>query len=184
MIEAPAVEEIGARIATAGVAEYRLVGTASSLLLGVAVTAADVDVLFRTRAGVDACWDQLAGDADGGDPPRWLPESCQYFARADVGGVAVELSTVEIADDGDTHECIGRGPWEHFSTVRCGVAGVPVVGSELRLITEITRGRADHARALVEHLRIRPCDRDLVRRGLRRAGIVDTDIERVVTALT
>jgi hypothetical protein len=44
------------------------------------------------------------------DPPAWLPDARQYFARFVVEEVKVEISTVESLTDTDTFECFGRGP--------------------------------------------------------------------------
>ncbi|HEX4492434.1 MAG TPA: hypothetical protein VH914_14585 [Acidimicrobiia bacterium] len=163
--------------------ELRVVGTASSALRGIATAANDVDVVFRERAGVDEWFGALAADGEVLHEPRWLAPSCQYFARVRVVGAVVELSTVEIDDDGDTNECFGRGPWTHFDVVVHGTTAIPVVATELRLITEIVRGRRDRIGPLVERLRRGPCDRALVRRGLTRAAIAPDDAARLLTAL-
>ena len=124
-------------------AEFRLVGTASSVLRGIALPAADIDILFRDRAGVDAWFDALSIDFDVETAPVWMPDASQYFAQLHAQGIPVELSTVEIETDRDTMECFGTGPWEHFDLIACGTGTVPAVASELRLLTEVARGRTD-----------------------------------------
>ena len=89
--------------------DYRIVGTAAARLHGVQLPVGDIDVLLRERAGVDAfcaalsSWSCLS-------PPTYLDGSRQYFAAYAIGGVAVELSTVEGHNGSDTGECteIGR----------------------------------------------------------------------------
>lgn len=162
--------------------EYRLVGTAAALLHGVALPAGDVDILFRRREDVDAFGAALA-------PfpylvaPALLPHGKQYFARLDVDGIEVELSTVEVSSDADTSECVGRGPWEHYALLPCGPYRVPTVALELRLLSELYRDRPDRYRPLIAHLREHGCDVDLLRRGLRREGLPQDAREEMLWAL-
>jgi len=155
-------------------ADYRIVGTAAALMHGVQLPAGDIDVLLKTRAGVDAfsavlsAWNCLS-------PPTYLEGSRQYFASYDIDGVEVEFSTVEGPNDSDTSECMGRGPWAHYSLVTCGSKQVPVVGLELRLLSELARGRADRYVPIWEFMQLREYDHDLVARGLRERGITDAD---------
>ena len=147
-------------------AEFRLVGTASCVLRGIEMAASDVDVLFRSRDAIDAWTASLAAVADVADWPIWIDEASQYFARLDVDGVTVELSTVEVEADTDAGECVGLGPWVHFDRVPCGRFTVPTVALELRLVTEVARQRADRWGPLVAYFRSHPCDLGLVERGL------------------
>ena len=121
-------------------AEFRLVGTASSVLRGIVMPAADIDLLFRDRTDVDAWFAALSTDFDVETAPVWMPDASQYFARLYAQGIPVELSTVEVETDRDTMECFGTGPWQHFDLITCGAGTVPAVASELRLLTEVARG--------------------------------------------
>lgn len=160
--------------------DWRLVGTASSVVRGVAIEAADIDVLFRERSTLDR-WFECLGDTAAVDTePTWLRESAQYFARVRVGPAIVELSTVEIDADGDTMECFGSGPWQHFDTVAVDGHEVFLVANELRLITEIARQRPPRYQPLLEHIAANGCDIDLVTRGLRAVGATDDQIDSVV----
>ena len=150
---------------TPGEGEYRLVGTAAALLQGVPLLAGDIDLLFADRADVDRF-----GNALSSFPclhrPSWLPEARQYFAEYVVEGIGVSASTVEQSTDIDTHECVGTGPWHHYTLIGCDRHVVPTVTLELRLLSELTRNRSDQTRGLSEHLRRRGCDLALVERGL------------------
>jgi hypothetical protein len=126
----------------------RIVGTASSLLRGVEVPAGDVDILAKDRATVD----QLAREADHAGAtcdaaPRWVdtPFGGQYIADYHVGTVLIEFSTVELSlpDPNYLAECAGDAPWLHFDSIDIEGYAVPVVASELRLLSDVMRGRAD-----------------------------------------
>jgi hypothetical protein len=164
-------------------AEVRLVGTASSVLRGIELPANDVDILFRDRADVDSWFGALAAHFDADAPPTWIDDSQQYFARLHDGELTVELSTVEFESDGDTTECAGEGPWRHFDLVACGSLTMPAVATELRLITEVIRGRADRSVPILEHLRRVGCDLELIRRGLRDADVTPDVIARLTAEL-
>ncbi len=150
--------------------DYRLVGTGAALLHGVQLPAADVDILVRERADVDAF-----GSALSPFPclfgPAWLPEARQYYGNYDVNGVEVGISTVEVAADADTIETFGRGPWEHFTFLPCGPYSVPTVALELRLITELFRDRPERYRPIIQHMRATGCDIELIRRGMGSASL-------------
>ncbi len=148
----PLLPEIARRVDT-----VRVVGTASSVLRGIAIPAGDVDILIRSRAGVD----ELATIADRAgaarvSPPTVLenPVFTQYFAAAMISGVRVEISTVEAAPDfaAEVGECTGDTPWTCFDLVAVDGHAVPVVASELRLLTEITRDRPDRWVPIGRHL--------------------------------
>ena len=114
---------------------------------------------------------RLSTDFDVETAPVWMPDASQYFARLHAQGIPVELSTVEVETDRDTMECFGTGPWEHFDLIACGTGTVPAVASELRLLTEVARGRTDRSQPIAEHLRVMGCDRALLAawpRGHRR----------------
>jgi hypothetical protein len=165
-------------------AEVRLVGTASSVMRGIDLPVHDVDILFRDRAGLDSWFGALVAHFEVGSPPAWIADSRQYFARLHDGDITIELSTVEIDSDADTIECIGEGPWRYFDLVPCGGRNMPAVATELRLITEVSRDRIDHCRAIIDHLQGAGCDVALVRRGLARAGINQDAIDRIVAAVS
>jgi hypothetical protein len=164
-------------------AEVRLVGTASSLLRGIELPANDIDLLFHDRAGVDAWFGVLSAHLDVGSAPAWIADSQQYFARMRDGDVTIELSTIEIESDADTMECFGKGPWRYFDLVSCGARTVPAVATELRLITEVSRGRAERFRPIIDHLRGTDYDAALIRRGLAHAGVTQAAMVQIVEEL-
>jgi hypothetical protein len=156
-LDRAAVLEVLAAVldAVAGVepgVEYRLVGTAAAVLRGVDLPTMDIDFLFKERRGVDlfSAAFSSATPAVCLMPPTWLPAAVQYFCRYVLSEVVVEFSTVEPpqAVASDAFECIGPGPWEHFDLVALGKHQVPVVGLELRLVTEVFRNRAERYRPL------------------------------------
>jgi hypothetical protein len=154
--------------------DYRIVGTAAALLHGVPLPARDIDVLLKHRAGVDAFsaalspWKCLS-------PPTYFEGSRQYFASHDIEGVAVEFSTVEWPNESDLGECTGPGPWIHYVPVTCGSRQVPVVCLELRLLTELARGRAERYVPIWNFMQMQGYDRDLVARGLQERGITGAE---------
>jgi hypothetical protein len=163
--------------------EFRLVGGAASALHGVELSAGDVDLLFREQDGVDRSCAALSIDYTVVEPPSWIEDSCQYFASVLVGGARVELSTVELHTDLDTMECFGPGPWTHFDHVACGEIVVPVVAEELRLVTEVARGREARWSAIARFLGDRGGDVELVQRGLADHGIDRNRVARIVALL-
>ena len=155
-------------LAAAPEAEYRLVGTASSVLRGISIPAGDVDLLLRQRGDVDrfgAAVMKIPG-ATCLSAPAPLDRPRQYFARYLVDGVTVEVSTVEVETESDAMECFGSGPWTHFDLVPCGHHRVPAVATELRLITELTRDRPERSGPLLSYLHERGCDVALIERGM------------------
>jgi hypothetical protein len=165
-------------------AELRLVGTASSVVRGIELPANDLDVLFRDRSGVDSWFVALSDHLDVDTAPAWIADAQQYFARLHHGAVTIELSTVEIENDADTFECFGEGPWRYFDLVPCGDRTVPAVATELRLITEISRGRHDRSGPIVDHLRVVGCDIALIRRGLAHSGVAADAIAQLIAELS
>jgi hypothetical protein len=165
-------------------AEVRLVGTASSVLRGIDLPANDIDIVFNRRAGVDSWFGVLSGYLDADRAPAWIADSQQYFARMHDGDVTIELSTVEIETDADTMECFGEGPWRYFDFVPCGSRTVPAVATELRLITEVSRGRTDRYRPIVDYLRGVGCDVGLIRRGLAHAGVAQDATAQIIAELS
>jgi hypothetical protein len=144
-----------------------MVGTASSLLRGIDIEVHDVDLLCRHRAVVDVL---CAAATDAGARcrigPQWQqsPGFGQHFAEFDVDDVRLELSTIE-PDAGSplvVGECVGELPWRHFDVVELDGARVRIVASELRLLTEILRGRIDCAAAIHAHLASAGYDPDLL----------------------
>jgi len=163
---------------------YRLVGTASCVLRGIDMPAGDIDVLFADRETIDAWVTALSATMTVVDAPAWFGDAQQYLARLVTEGVTVELSTVEIEADTDTSECVGSGPWEHFDLVPSGATVVPAVALELRLVTEISRQRADRFEPLIGYFRRHPCDLDLVERGLAAHATPQGDIARLIAHLS
>lgn len=163
--------------------DYRLIGTAASVLHGVCLPAHDVDILMRHRRDVDTFGAMLSRFRCL-QAPVWMPDSRQYFARYDVDAVEVELSTVELEIDADVYEAVGTGPWRYCSTLRCGRHEVPTIALELRLITELRRNRADRYQPLIDYLAEHGCNFDLMRRGLETSGVADSLRKEVWARLT
>jgi hypothetical protein len=165
-------------------AEVRLVGTASSMVRGIDLPANDVDVLFRQRADVDAWFNALTGVVEVDTAPVWLADAYQYFARVRVHGIVVELSTVENECEHDTVECLGEGPWRHCDVLECDGWRIAAVATELRLITEVSRGRTDRYRPIIGHLQVAGCDAALLRRGLDNAGVASEQADALLRELS
>ena len=162
--------------------DFRLVGTAAALLHGVKLPAADVDLLARDRRGVETIAAALEGFPCT-QPPQHLEAAMQYFAEFRVDGVAVQISTVEVEEETDTLECVGGGPWVHFSELRCRGQRVPAVALELRLLSELRRGRDDRVAPLLDFMQEKGCDLALLRRGMREAQIAEAQQLRVMKRL-
>lgn len=162
---------------------YRLVGTAASILHGVDIPSSDIDILFKKREGVDYLAKALSS-YECTTKPDWFPEYNQYFAVFNVDDVDVELSTVEVETTSDAVETYGDGPWKHYTLLPCGPFKVPIVNLELRLITDIFRRRPDRYKPLIHHLKERSCDIELVRRGLVRCNFQNDFIESITSQLS
>jgi hypothetical protein len=162
--------------------EYRLVGTAAALARGVPLVTGDVDLLVSQRSSVDRFATALSAFPCR-TPPTWLAESRQYFARFDVHGTDVEISTVEWPAAGDTQECAGSGPWQHYSLVEVGEHLVPAVGLELRLVSELVRGRPDRYEPLIRHLRRHSADLGFVHKAMLERGVDPKLRQRVADEL-
>jgi hypothetical protein len=150
--------------------EYRLVGTGAALAQGVQLRTDDVDILVARQADVDEFAAALAGFPCL-TAPIWLRDAQQYFARFAVDGIDVDVSTVERSVASDAFECIGRGPWEHYVPLRFGRHVVPAVSLELRLASELVRGRPDRYEPLIEHLRVHGVDLPLAHRAMTDRGV-------------
>lgn len=161
---------------------YRLVGTAAALVQGVQLPVGDVDVLVARRDDVDAIATALTAFPCKA-PPAWLSDSKQYFARFEIMGTEVEISTVEAPCDVDTVECMGTGPWEHCHQVVIGQHQVPVVALELRLITELDRNRPERYLPLIEHMRVHGADLQLMQRAMASRTIGPEMQQRVLAQL-
>jgi hypothetical protein len=155
---------------TASTVEYRLVGTAAMLLRSVHLPSNDIDLLFRERKGIDLFHQELmrSPTIEQHQSPAMLEGAGQYFARYSMGGVVVEMSTVEfeIDTENDTVECLGGGPWEHYDLVPCGSCLIPVVATELRLLTELRRNRMERVQPILAYLRTHPPNTAFIQRGL------------------
>jgi hypothetical protein len=162
--------------------EYRLVGTGAALLQGVPLPTGDVDILVKERESVDAFGSALASFKCL-FAPAWIPHGRQYYAEYEVNGVRVGFSTVEVETESDGIECLGRGPWEHYVLVSCGLYTIPAVALELRLVSELTRNRPDRYTPLIQHMQASGCDTELVRRGMEAHGLPQTLQEKVLSQL-
>ena len=162
--------------------DYRLVGTGAALLHGVSLPAADIDILVRDRHSVDAFGLALL-PFKCLEAPAWIVETQQYYGNYEVNGVEVGISTVEITSAVDTIETFGRGPWEHFTLLPCGIYAVPTVALELRLITELFRNRPDRYEPIIQFMRVNGCDLDLVQRGIAAAGLPQTMQDEILNKL-
>ena len=150
--------------------DCRLVGTAAAVAQGVSLPASDVDILARQRSDVDRFAAALA-EFPCLTRPVWLAEAQQYFARFDVNGADVEISTVEWPAATDTIECAGSGPWRHFTRIAYGRHILAVVSLELRLVSELVRDRPDRYEPLIKHLRLHGADVELVLRSMRDRAV-------------
>lgn len=139
----------------------RVVGTASSGLRGIELPIGDVDILARDPDAVD----ELAA-ASGSPPATWVetPFGRQYLADHRVAGVPLQLSMVESDGRGRKRlaECVGEAPWRYFSFVDVAGRPVPVVASELRLASDLMRGRAERWRPIATHLVVEGYDQELL----------------------
>lgn len=158
--------------------DYRLVGTGAALVQGVQLPTGDIDILVARRADVDTFAAGLSGFRCL-DPPAWLPGARQYFTHFELDEIKVGASTVEVPTDSDAIECIGPGPWVHYVDIDVGRHVVPAVALELRLVSELIRGRPDRSGPLIEHLRSHGADLRLVRRSMSERG-VDPDVRKQV----
>jgi hypothetical protein len=82
------------------------------------------------------------------------PFGHQYLAEGELGGVPVQVSTVESSLGGRRRlaECVGEAPWRYFSLVDVAGRPLPLVASELRLASDLMRGRDDRWRPIAAHL--------------------------------
>ncbi len=143
--------------------EYRLIGTAAALLHGVRLPANDIDLLVRHRSDVDSFGAVLSA-FECLVTPNWLPDAKQYYGHFKVNGVEIGFSTVEVDSQRDTVETYGWGPWKHYSLLTCGPHSVPTVALELRLHTELHRGRPDRFEPILQYLQTHGCNHDLMTR--------------------
>jgi hypothetical protein len=162
--------------------DFRLGGTAAALLHGVQLPVGDVDILVKDRSTVDL-FSRALSDFPAINAPVLLEEAKQYFANHNVEGVDVGFSTVEWETDSEALECIGSGPWEHFSLLPCGEHIVPTVALELRLVSDVTRNRPDRYRPIAEFLGAHSYDLDLVLRGFTARRIPPERQREVLSAL-
>ena len=152
-----------------GEVRHRLVGTAAACWQGVDLPVGDIDLLVSRRHDVDAIAQALARFPCI-TAPRWLPASHQYFASHSVDGVEFSVSTVETPCPEDGWECQGPGPWRHYVTVD----GIDCVRLELRLTTELLRGRPDRYTPLLAHLTTHGADLELLHRSVTTRAVPET----------
>ena len=121
--------------------------------------------------------DRLAGEADDAGAacdasPRWVdtPFGGQYISDYRIGGVPIQISTVELSDPdpGYVAECAGDAPWLHFDTIDIDAYAIPVVASELRLLSDVIRGRTDRWRETASFLATHGYDDRLLSDALAR----------------
>jgi hypothetical protein len=143
----------------------RLVGTASSALRGIDLPVADVDVLARDRDTVDQL---VVASASAPATIIETPFGHQYLAEHRLDGVPVQFSTVESKGTGRRRlaECAGETPWRYFSLIDVAGRHVPVVASELRLASDLMRGRDDRWRPIAAHLLANGFDLELLSRAV------------------
>jgi hypothetical protein len=161
---------------------YRLVGTGAALAQGVHLPTGDVDILVAQRSAVDTFAAALS-EFPCLTLPVWLPDARQYFARFEVEGIDVGFSTVEWPADTDTFECIGSGPWRHYTKIKFGERLVAAVSLELRLVSELVRDRPDRYLPLIEHMQRNGADLDLVLRSMRDRDVDPMLQTRIVDQL-
>jgi hypothetical protein len=113
-------------------------------------------------------------------PPIWLPDARQYYAAFEIQSALVEISTVERETNSDCQETLGEGPYKHIERIKLGDHWVPVIKLELRLATELVRGRSERSLPLIRWLRKVGCDQPLLQSAMQ-AGCVseETQIEVV-----
>jgi hypothetical protein len=162
--------------------DFRLIGTAAASLRGVDASAGDIDFLARKRHVVDDfAWGLQRYPCL--YPPSIEDGSNQFFTRFLVNGVSVEVSTVEVDDAPDGIESYGDGPWRHYSLVSCGDREVPVVALELRLATEMKRGRRDRYEPLLAWMQEHEIDRELLEMALRARGMPEEKVHEFLQTL-
>jgi hypothetical protein len=149
---------------------HRLVGTAAACLQGVDLPVGDVDLLLARRRDIDAVAAALA-HLPCVSAPQWIEVSRQYYACYSLDGVGFSFSTVEHDSDEDGSECMGPGPWRHYTTVDCDGHRIDCVSLELRLTTEFLRDRPDRYHPLLDHLHTHGADVELLRRSLTVGGV-------------
>jgi hypothetical protein len=158
--------------------DYRLVGTAAALIQNVEIQTGDIDILFKQREGIDAIHPLLGKCLK---QPEFLgeEEDGQYLAIYEFKNVILELSTVEYVTDNETMECFGQGPWKNYKNVRVESYSIPVVLLELRLLSELSRGRENRIRSLMEYLQVKGCNLDLIQKGMEERNL-DPEIRRKI----
>ena len=162
---------------------YRLVGTTASILHGAQTPSKGVDFLMRDRDSVDAFHLALSTfkiDA----PPTYLPDDQQYWASYFVDGVHVNVTTTEWAPEGDAVESSGEGPWKHFSQLPVGQHSVPTVDLELRLVSELFRDRPDRYEPLIDFMRTRKVNLELLQHSMTQRQIPSQQQADVIDQLT
>jgi hypothetical protein len=169
-------------IPTCSQMDYRLVGTGAALLQGVQLPTADIDILVKDRESVNTFSSSLS-TFKCLFAPNWIKESRQFYSEYEVNGVGVGISTVEVDTESDGLECVGYGPWKHFTLVPCGPYNIPAVALELRLVSELIRNRPDRYKPLIQHMQVNGCDVELVGRGMVARGLPQDLQEKVFNQL-
>ena len=99
-----------------------------------------------------------------------------------MDGVEVDASTVEAPTESGFIEARGSGPWALFLEIEVGERSIKAVAPELRLATELSRGREDRANLIAHWLHDHGHDGALLTNALDAQGI-DADARAPVMAI-
>jgi hypothetical protein len=156
---------------------YCVVGTAAAVIQGVNLMAKDIDILVEKRVAVDKVARALEYFPCIRSP-IWLPDARQYFAAFEIQSALVEISTVEWETNSDCIETLGEGPYKHIERIKLGDHWIPVIRLELRLATELVRGRSERSLPLIRWLRKVGYDQPLLQRAMQAGRIPEeTQVE-------
>ncbi len=118
------------------------------------------------------------------DFPR-VPALARSLAAAyEVDGVEVDASTVEAPTESGFIEARGSGPWTHFREIEVGERSIKAVAPELRLATELSRGRKDRADLIAHWLHDHGHDAALLANALDAYGIAADARASVMAIIT
>jgi len=162
---------------------YCVVGTAAAVIQGVNLVAKDIDILVEKREAVDKVAHALERFPCI-KPPIWMPDARQYYTAFEIQGTLVEISTVERETNSDCIETLGEGPYKHIERIKLGDHWVPVIKLELRLATELVRGRSERSLPLIRWLRKVGCDQPLLQRALQAGCIPEETQAEVVKRIS
>jgi hypothetical protein len=86
--------------------------------------------------------------------------------------------------DSDLYECLGRAPWLHNDEVSVAGHRIPCVATELRLVSELVRGRPDRYERIFDFLEGREVDGELLARSVAHRGVAIDTHPRLARLLT